>query len=184
MANTTKKSLSMSSKFAVQSGLDDQIKSAEGIASQMDQMHIAKSDELVRLLKLTEDTSRRVVAAEMDVRRQRELQARLELDVSSLEDKIEESQTQVTQVGKHKEELADKAQKLNRTVDELRKERSRLEAEVEGLSTESKELHTEVDSLDKKKAKLSDDIMRLKKLRQEYMATISKLRAEKDDLTD
>jgi chromosome segregation ATPase len=162
---------------------DSQAKMAEEINSEMADLMSAKSEELVRLLKLTEDTSRRVVASELDIRRQRELQARLDLDLSNLESKLEEGQNVANALSKQKEELTEKNGKLVKNVDDLRKDTGRLNTDVDALGKELKDLQNELELLEKRKSKLNEDIARLKKLRQEYLGTISKLRAEKDELT-
>ncbi len=161
---------------------DAHLKLADRASSDLGQLLAGKSNELVRLLELSEETSRKVVATELDLQREHEVHQRLGDDLAKLEHDLAEAKVVNVARAKKKGELEDESARLRKASDILGRDGDKLADDVAAMAKELKELQAENGALESRRAKLAEDIARLKKLRAEYLGNINKLKSDKDDL--
>lgn len=171
-------SLRLSRRFST----DASLKVAERVTTEMGGLLDSKSEELVRLMEVAEETSRKVVATELDLRREQEMHERLEAELGRLEHEVTEARAENHALSAKKEALSEEVHKLRKQSDVLSRDNDKLSGDADALGKEVKELQAEAATLESRRAKLAEDIARLKKLRQEYLGNINKLKADKDDL--
>jgi chromosome segregation ATPase len=145
--------------------------------------------DLNRTLRETEQATRRIIAAEIEIGRHRAAREELERSLESIQGELDSDRTKAEEVRGQHASLTLERDKLRANLSRVEAESRDLEADVErtrgqvdALAAEAESLRNENALLRTKLKTLEENISRMQRIKDELMSSISGLTAQMSNL--
>jgi len=152
------------------------------ISAELSTILEARIQELTRAMKGAEQTTRQIVATEMEIARHRQVQAsmgpelqQLNHEVESLKLKVEELRGEHGRLSNSRDEARAEVSRSGQELKEVEAETEQLRIQARKIEEESEILRRENGDLRNKLRTLEENVVRMRKLKEELMASISGL---------
>ena len=157
----------------------------QAIQGELQQILEARLGELAQTLRGSEQVTRRIVSAEIEIERHRATAQQLEAETAGLSAELEEARAlmaggreaydmAVAERDRHRAKVGS----VEASVRELRAEVESTRQQAEALDRESEILRSENATLKNKLATLEENVLRMRRLREELMTSVSGLTQE------
>ena len=144
---------------------------------------------LTSTLKNTESLTQQIANAELDIKRNQEMQSKLEVEAGSFDHKLSDLQKTTDELTAQRDKKQSERYKTERQIQELEVEIQNKGNEIETDEQRIKDLEKELEKLERENKKLrnrvkvlEEGVNRMRKVRQEYMRSIQDLNKEMTDL--
>ena len=144
---------------------------------------------LTSTLKTTESLTQQIANAELDIKRNQEMQANLENDAGGFDEKLAELKATTEELTSARDEKQAERFKTERQMQDLEVEIQNKAGEIEADEQKIKDLENELEKIERENKKLKnrvkvleEGVTRMRKVREEYMRSIQDLNSEMKDL--
>lgn len=144
---------------------------------------------LTSTLKTTESLTQQIANAELDIKRNQEMQAHLENDAGGFDEKLADLKRTTEELTAQRDEKQAERFKTERQMQDLEVEIHSKAGEIESDEQKIKDLENELEKIERENKKLKnrvkvleEGVTRMRKVREEYMRSIQDLNSEMKDL--